>query len=976
MQRQLNIQTFGNFIIERDGEVYQDFLTIKAAVLITYLALYPEAHPRSKLATLLWSDTAHAQALKNLRTVLSSLRDDFHDMMIISRDTLAIRDDVMLSVDANIFKTDYHRVVSMPHSEKSLVKLQEIADLYKGDFLADTQIRNSELFNDWLDTTRQILSQLYIQLLSEICKRALDNQDYALGLPYAQLLVSLDPYWEVAQRQLMRLYVGMQHINEALIQYEKLALLLEQELETTPDEETTALYLGIKSGDSQFLSASPTQQLDLSDTPFVEPTEDMELAYRMLSTPQCRLLTIVGISGIGKTTFASQLAMKCQQNYQDGVYIVPISTADSAQNLASLIAQKLKLSLIHDGDTSIDKQVIAHLQSKNMLLVLDNYEHIFPQTNLLLQIMDNTSNIQVVINSHTQLNLFREWLLPLRGLSIQNDDVQIETSEAVRLFEMTAQRVQAQFSLAESLDTVIKICRLMDGLPLGIVIAAGWCQYMSPQDILALIEQDLLQLESTHQDIPSRHRSFRNLVQSMLHHISADEQEILLSLSVFNGSFSQQAALAIADINILSLKHLTDKCLIQRTGQFRYVLHNIVRTAFKTQLKQSGVLGDILGRYVQFFKGWSDSLFEQNLPLHELLDVVDAEEHNLWAIEGLSDTETQAFILHIAPTLRAYWINRGYHLRGLLDLLEKSTHNSDFPLYDRVRGMIELARILHRTSQYERAWAICQTILQAEVTLENYEMAHVYRLLSEICVSKAMLSEARVYLEDIIKMEAQHLVNITPQMSLMVCYAYQDLGEIFMSEGNYEDARHFLQIAMMRWEKMGEVLHVSVIRSYLGIIALKEEHYQKALIIFDAILNDAQQANNDTLTAIYMSYLAISNMKLGQYPSAYAQYQDALAIALKIDRKTTLINVLENISRLASHLDNFEIAIQLMGFSNTLRTQINLPVTPHNQADYDTHITCLAEKSPEKFEHHYQWGQHMGLMTALELVNLLGKSLA
>jgi tetratricopeptide (TPR) repeat protein len=509
---------------------------------------------------------------------------------------------------------------------------------------------------------------------------------------------------------------------------------------------------------------------------------------------------------------------------------------------------------------------------------------------------------------------------------------------------------------------------LVDSLPLGIVIAAGWVQHMPPAEISRMMQKDLLQVESVYSDIPSRHQSFQGLLNAMLAHISEQERQALTCLSIFDGSFDFKAALAVAAISPNDFKDLTNKCLVQHTGAFRYHVHSIVRQAFRSQLERSASLQDVSMRYIAYFQQWCDDLYAQGLLLHELTHVIDVEQHNLWEVVGASETERLRFILHIAPAMYEYWVNRGYHARGVVQLLQAGGNHPDIALETRIRGLITLARILERTSQYDLAWTTCEQVLQLEAALNMPEIkARALRVLSEICVRQSHYDRASEYLHTIIGMESQTSIPTNPQIQRLIALAYEDLGEMLISQGEYEAARYYIEIAIRRWVERGESLREAIAQSYLGIIALKRKEYDSAYQLFDAILAQAQKAKNHTLITIFSTHLGTAAMNRGNYAQAHSLFRDALQIAIQIDRKVSMIQIIERLSLLALFHHRDEIAAQLFGFAASMRERLRIPVTPHNQQDHLQHQGDLMERLGQAFDRNYETGRALSLTTVIQL---------
>ncbi|MBL8133167.1 MAG: AAA family ATPase [Anaerolineae bacterium] len=756
-------------------------------------------------------------------------------------------------------------------------------------------------------------------------------------------------------------------------------MLLESELGAEPEAETTALYEQIRERRLSPPRASGLFARVQPDADYVEPADDIELAQRMLNTPNCRLLTVYGISGIGKTMLATQLAFHRQHLYRDGARFVSLVSAQSARDLLEAAARALEVGFASSmTEAAVERAVIEALKPQHMLLVLDNYEQLLPETGFIQRVLLEAPSVQVFITSQSPLNLFREWLLPLKGLRVPEiGAANPETYEAVRLFDLTARRVNPRFDLDSALDDVIRICQMVDSLPLGIVIAAGWVQFMPPGAILQMMQKDLMRMEAVHQDMPTRHQTFQGLLNAMLAHLTPQEQETMMALSVFEGTFDFRAALVVAGVSPKRFKDLTDRALIQQAGEFRYCMHNFLRQAFFPQLAHSPLLRSVALRYVAHFQAWSEEFLAQNLPLHELMLVLDGEAHNLWQVPGLTDEERQRFLMHIAPAMTEYWVNRGYQARGIIPLLQAGGWNREITPAVRVRGLVALARILERTSQYDPSWDAAEEALRLEAGLNLPESrARALRVLSEICARQGKYDRAVEMLQAIIAMEAQIGSGGDARIERLISLAYEDLGEILVSQSQYDVARQTLDIAIRRWNRQGEILRESVARSYLGIIALKQGENADAFDLFTNILARAREAGNQTLIAVFAAYLGAAAMRLGDVRFAGATLRAALEIAVNIDRRTSIIHLCELFTELSLLLDRPEAGAQLFGFAAAQRERLNLPVSPHNRSEYQARQAALRSRLGDGYGWHDQSGRSAGLTAVVQLADLLADAAA
>lgn len=705
MKPEIRVYTLGRLLIQRDGETVESIITAKAMLLFTYLAMHPGEHSRRKLAFMLWSETTDQQALKNLRTVLSSLRQRLEDCLEISNEGLAINpDQVSLVVDASQFEAGCVQLFSAPPTPTVLKSMQDLADLYQGDFLTTITVRDAVDLDDWISEKQRYLSQLYIRLLGEIVEVAEKQGSYELGLHYARRLVKIDPLWDVAQRQLMRLLVYTRRSNEALQHYEAFVELLVTELDSEPEEETTALYEQIRAKEFVIPQVQTRSAIVLPDMPFVEPVDDLTLAERMLNTPPCHLLTIYGISGIGKTSLVTRIAFHCQELYPDGAYFIALRNFRSARDLAYGIAGALGIDVSTPGDEHLlEDAIVDHVRNRCLLLVLDNYENLLPETGLIERLLEEAPHIQIIIASQIPLNLFREWLLPLNGLRVPSSEaLEPENYESVRLFELTAQRINPRFDLRENLAGVVRICQLVDGLPLAIAIAAGWTQILPINRIIEhLVVGQELNLPFQ-QSLPPRHRSLELMLENTWNTLEPSEQVALTSLSILNSAFTLEAADQICGVDIMMLTTLIQRSLIQKFGD-RYRMHQLVLRYAHRRLVEIEQKAALARHYELYFTAVLQHYQQQKLSLHEYMLAIERLYPALWHYDWMPDSIQPLYMLAMSRFLIAYWeISRTRTIPQIRQLFEQIAQEN-LPAETRTLLNLQIARLYVHDKRFEQA---------------------------------------------------------------------------------------------------------------------------------------------------------------------------------------------------------------------------------------------------------------------------------
>ena len=382
--------------LERDG-LPLDFDTRKNVALIAYLVITGMSHTREAITTLLWPELEPSRSRANLRHDLSVLRKTLGgEWLVVDRETVGTDPGAELWLDVDQFQSLLRAWQGHGHPEaevcpECLTALAEAADLYRGDFLAGFTLRDSVTFDDWQFFQTEGLRQELASGVERLVRGYGVRGEYKPAIPYARRWVALDPLHEPAQRELMRLYAQAGQRAAALRQYGECQRILEKELGVPPEEETTRVYQAIKEKRDPTSIAAPSppsaverkHNLPVQLTPFVGREAMLAEIKGRLEDPDCRLLTLVGPGGSGKTRLALEAAadrMSAAQldSFEDGVFFVSLAPLRSVDGLIPTVTTALGVALHGGGDPR--QQLLGYLSRKHLLLILDNFEHLLPSS--------------------------------------------------------------------------------------------------------------------------------------------------------------------------------------------------------------------------------------------------------------------------------------------------------------------------------------------------------------------------------------------------------------------------------------------------------------------------------------------------------------------------------------------------------------------------------------------------------------------
>lgn len=887
----LNLRLLGKFAASIDTTEI-DFATDKVRGLLAYLAVEAEkTHTRTQLATLLWGDWDDKGAKANLRKSLFRLRkglgDSAENLLTITRNSIEFHTE-----HAEI---DLHQFTQLAQKD-DIESLTTAASLYQDNLLATLAVEDAPEFNQWLTVQRENLHQQYLALLYRLGELHLAQENYGAAQALAQEQLGLESWREGAHRQLMRLFQAQRQRALALAQYDQCCEILAEELGVEPSAETQTLATAIR---GEQLLTTHLHHFSDATNPFVGRETDINRLIARLNVPATRLITLFGTGGIGKTRLVTEALRRSLGNRS--AYFLPLSTITTQDGIWQLLAEQLEITA---SSRHLHDEVYGFLRERAPLLVFDNYEQLLPNTACIEQLLANVPNLQIVVTSRAPLNLRAEWRLPLDGLDVPAvGESKIDSYSAVELLVKTGQQVQPTFAIsAENTPHLIRICRALAGMPLALEMAGSWLNLFTPDLLADQIDNNLDFLIATRSDIPERHRSLRAIFDYSQAQLSTAERDLLTQLTVFQGTFSLKAVLAILTASPLMLNTLSDHALLQRVGDNRLDLHPVLRAFLSGEELSAEIQQNHANYYLQHVAAVTTANIAETVNdiTRNLANVRAAWQ---WAVTA----QAEALIGSALDGLLAYYAYRGSYAEGREQFAAATLTLSTPQLVNRLR--LAEASCMQMQGDVENAIKQVQTVLQSD----DMRLPALMQL--------AQLYDRRGEYDEALRV-AQTALGLAASNSAESATIWQTLGSIYLRLGSMEKRLEAHRHALAINDALGDDLGSAECHNMLGLIYMDNGQYDVGRIHLEQAVTIAEQLGHRAKLAEYLNDVGRLHLNQGALSDARHYFQQALVIAQKINHKRRITTCLGNLGSVANQQHDYATALAYYQQSIALAVQI------------------------------------------------------
>ncbi|HLF25845.1 MAG TPA: tetratricopeptide repeat protein [Anaerolineae bacterium] len=947
----LSLHLLGPYQVTLDGQPVTEFRSDKVRALLAYLALEADRpHRREALAGLLWPEVPDQTARNNLRLALHRLRQAIGDgdadppVLNLTPETIQFNSASNAWLDVSVFTGrlaagDAHGHRRLETCRTCIEQLREAADLYRGDFLQGFFLEESVAFSEWAVVRREGLHRRALEALYHLAEYHRQHGEQERALFYARRQLELEPWREEAHRQVMRSLARSGQHSAALAQYEACRQVLLEELGVKPSEETRALYERIQAARE---TPRHTRGLPPPPTPFVGREDELAEIAGRLADSDCRLLTLVGLGGIGKTRLALRVAEREESDFLNGVYFVPLASLDTPSSLVTAVASALGFTFSEKGDSNT--QLLDYLRGKEMLLILDGFEHIPRGASWVAQVLKSAPAVKVLITSRARLNLPGEWVFELEGLSVPDDPRRgdVDRYGAVQLFLQVARQIKRSVAVTPSDEAaIVRVCNLVAGIPLAIELAAAWMRVLSPGEIAAEIERGLDFLSESPAGAFGLQRSMRAVFEQSWRLLSGAEQEAFRRLSVFRSGFTREAAEQVAGVSLPTLASLVDHSLVRREQPDRYAIHELLRQYTAEKLsEQSADAEQLLDRHSRHYAALVQAQ-EKHLRSGEqllALKVIDSDIGNVRAAwRRLATTADVAAIEQCMTGLYAFYDLRGWVKEGeeAFRVAVEQLAARELPAQaTRILAqlMARQAGFCIRQLAYDQAQRLLDDSLPVLRGLDaRADLAFALGRLSALDVQRGAYESAAQTLHE--SLALYQALNDKQSVAATL----NGIGAAIQGLGQYRAAKDRYQASLNLSREIGDKWGIASAFYRLGHAAYDLGEYPEALQCHEASLSIRRRLDDRWGVAESLNHLGIILDVTGRYAEAASDYEESLAIRRELGDRRGIASSLNNLGQNAFLCEAYADAQQRYGESLEIYREIE------DQRGIAISLTCLGE---------------------------------
>lgn len=722
-------------------------------------------------------------------------------------------------------------------------------------------------------------------------------------------------------------------------------------------------------------TAFSTNNVPVPLTAMIGADETVAALLSLLRQPTVRCITLTGPGGVGKTRLALEVGNAMQTEFHDGVYFLSLDTIADTALLSATIIRVLNVHI--KGAISPLEALKTHLRNKQLLLILDNLEHLPGVSTLIAGLLQAAPRLRILNTSRETLNIYGEYIfavmpLPVPAARVPTDLESLRRNPAVQLFVERARAVRRDFALTPSnAATIVNICRLLDGLPMALELAAACLRTSSPERLLLQLQKNLSTLHLTACNLPPRHQSLWSIMEWSYQLLQPQHQALFRQLAVFDHSWNSEAAQVICECGevLAGLEALAEKSLIQASvveTETRFSMLNTLREYAFAQLRLAGEDEATARRHASYY-----------LTQAEIADTtIGTPEHRQWALwsqveHGNLQTALRWFLEHGEPVLAlrlvgAIW--RFWQISGVLTegrywltrALEAGAQVAGVP---RLKALWGAGWLASSQADIPAAAAYFETgIALAQQWQEPLWIALLQVGLGDAYRARQHYAEARRLFEA--SLERFEALGIEDE----IAWTLDHLSRLELEMGNFEAAQRFAEASLTRFQTLNHQWGIAWVLDHLADALRYQGQYEAAAGFIQEAVQYLQVFSSRWRIAWVLYKLTSIRLAQGELQLARKALTESLRLHVEADNTQGIVACLGRLAMLAAAAQHFEAAVRFCAAAQTLNERLGfppfIPSFTHKLAQVLT--DARAQLEPQDFTAAWQQGQKLTFAQALQ----------